>query len=422
MKYYLLFLILNLVIIFAYADFDDKKVRIEKMQNHLRKIKGILRNLDTSDEDDDDDDSTDDEDSSNEDDNPQGLNTTQPDTPTTTPTLPTAPKRTGNKNAAVQLIDLNSFSAPREADRIYFRAFFIYINVTPARWVIFNIAVRIYSSLRYLDENYENKTVNCTIDPEDELKTQGANIRYNCETPKAKNTEVANISVINATFSDPELKDEEINYSEEAALATNTLVNKTEIVNKIYKLDSCQITPYSNYFIISGEMNNLEDEAFRKNFGISENVILKINDNSTDPTTRYNATCTAKEKGNRIYEYRCIPDEGAKGVIDLSPIKKPNGYGLSLNIEKGSDYLNYAKDNSTNVNYNKGVAIYRKSSSGLSGGAIAGIVIACVVALIIASLVAIMMRKSAAAAAPFQSQTQTPSIVGLRSVDNNYTQ
>jgi len=509
MKYYLLFIVLNLVIIFAYADLDNKgKVRFEKMQNHFRKIKGILRNLDTSDEDDDDDDSTDEEGSNENEDNPTNSTSTQPDagttqpdagttqpdagttqpdagttqpdagttqpdagttqpdagttqpdagttqpdagttqpdagttqpdagttqpagnntqpdieteTPTTTPALPTTPKTTGKKSAKVQLIDINTFNAPREQPIITFRAFFTYINIRPARWVVFNIYIRISRVLRYLDGDYEERPVNCTIDKEDELKTSGDNIRYNCETDKEENTEVANISVINATFSEPELKDEDINYSEEAAIAAVTLVNKTEVVNKIYRLDSCQINPYSNYFTISGTMNNLDDEAFRKNFGITDKIILKIYDNSTTPSTPYNATCTLQDKGNKNYEYRCIPDEGAKGVVDLSPIKKANGYGLSFQITKGTDYLNYAKDNSTNVNYNKGVATYRKSSSGLSGGAIAGIVIACVVALIIASLVAIMMRKSAAAAAPFQSQT--PSIVGLRSVDNNYSQ
>ena len=38
-------------------------------------------------------------------------------------------------------------------------------------------------------------------------------------------------------------------------------------------------------------------------------------------------------------------------------------------------------------------SVYRKSSSGLSGGAIAGIVIACVAVLVAASVAAIMLRK-----------------------------
>ena len=54
---------------------------------------------------------------------------------------------------------------------------------------------------------------------------------------------------------------------------------------------------------------------------------------------------------------------------------------------------------------------YRKNSSGLSGGAIAGIVIACAVVLIAASIVAMMLRKPAP---PLDNTT----VVGLKTVDN----
>ena len=110
MRYYLLFIVLNLAIILAYADFDDKgKLRIEKMKNHMRKVKGLLRNLDSSESDDEsDDESNDDEEGSgSEDENPSG-NTTQP---TVEETLPTTPKNTGRKNALIQLIAFNSFKA-----------------------------------------------------------------------------------------------------------------------------------------------------------------------------------------------------------------------------------------------------------------------------------------------------------------------
>ena len=68
--------------------------------------------------------------------------------------------------------------------------------------------------------------------------------------------------------------------------------------------------------------------------------------------------------------------------------------------------------NSTDPNDN-GRSYYRKSSSGLSGGAIAGIVIACVVALIAASIAAIMLRKPTVAQ-PVENTTA----VQLRTVDN----
>ena len=55
-----------------------------------------------------------------------------------------------------------------------------------------------------------------------------------------------------------------------------------------------------------------------------------------------------------------------------------------------------------------GKRYYSKSSSGLSGGAIAGIVIACVVALAAASIAAIMLRKPSP---PIDS----PTVVNLKS-------
>ena len=426
MKYYLLFIILNLAIIFAYAEFDDKKVRIEKMENHLRKIKGILRNLDTSDEDDDDDDSTDDEDSSNED-NPSNYNSTEPNTETETPTtspvvvtLPSTPKKeTKNRDALVHLIGFNSFKAPPEAHEITFRTFFTYKNIRPARWVLIRIVISIRSfRLRYLDDDeikYEN--ANCTISKEDEDKLDG-NVRYDCSAPKSPNVTVTNASVYNVEINEPNLtvKDEDINYSVEAALAASSLYSQTKETEKIFRLYNGKLSTYSDYFIINGKIN---DTDFYK-YGINDPLILQVTDETQSKP--YNVSCKATSLGNDNYEFRCTPEEEVKGTILAGTIRDSHKYEISVNIESGKTTIDYSKNATEKTNYNKGVATYRKSSSGLSGGAIAGIVIACVVVLIIASLVAIMMRKSAAAAAPFQSETQTPSIVGLRSVDNNYTQ
>ena len=107
MKYYLLIVIL--VIFLAFTDAEDKgkfnSKSIEKMKNHMRKIRGLLRNLDTSD-DDDDDDSNDDEGSSSDDDNP-----IVPGNATTT--VPTTPKTTGRRFARVQFVDINNLSNSR---------------------------------------------------------------------------------------------------------------------------------------------------------------------------------------------------------------------------------------------------------------------------------------------------------------------
>ena len=91
MKYYLLFIFLNLGTILAYTDFDEKrKIQIEKMRNYMRKIRSLLRNLDTSDEDDDEDPSDDEASSENDDITPPTNNTTTE--PTTTSTTAQQPK------------------------------------------------------------------------------------------------------------------------------------------------------------------------------------------------------------------------------------------------------------------------------------------------------------------------------------------
>ena len=76
-----------------------------------------------------------------------------------------------------------------------------------------------------------------------------------------------------------------------------------------------------------------------------------------------------------------------------------------------TDSTSYINELGTNSTSRGSRFSYRKSSSGLSGGAIAGIVIACVVALITASLAAIILRK------PSQPIDNT-TVVGLKTIEN----
>ena len=87
---------------------------------------------------------------------------------------------------------------------------------------------------------------------------------------------------------------------------------------------------------------------------------------------------------------------------------------INLHMEDGHENLSF-EGNSNNGNTYKSNPIYKKSSSGLSGGAIAGIVIACAVVLIVASIIAMMLRKPSV---PIKNNS---SITELRSIDN-YTQ
>ena len=105
-------------------------------------------------------------------------------------------------------------------------------------------------------------------------------------------------------------------------------------------------------------------------------------------------------------EYECYLSGVQSTTTDLTcdtssnPLKTTVGkLHLSSGL-KGKDTLfvemNNPVDNATyviNPTSEGSRYTYSKSSSGLSGGAIAGIVIACVVALAAASIAAIMLRK-----------------------------
>ena len=409
-KFSLLFIILNLAIILAFADFnDEEKLKIEKIENHIKKEKDLLRNLQETDDDDEEEGSEEEDSDESSEEGSSIANITSPEE-----TLPTTPKQTRKKYADVQIIDFNSFKAPAEKEEITFKLVVLYTNVTPSPFIIVRIAIKIFTRLRNLDEVIEYKEANCTLDQGDAKKDQGV-VKYNCEAPKKANEIITNATALSANFSDPNLAEEEINYSEGAALAAAQLYNQTVEINNIFYLNNGAITSYSDYFNITGE---IADPDFKSRYGITDSLIIKVVDDSVDPSIIHNVTCSGKDKGNNQYEFICRPAKGVKGTIFLSTITDKNNNLVFLNITNGKDNIDYSPNSTDtttpNISRNR---IYTKSSSGLSGGAIAGIVISCAIVLIIASLIAMMIRKSSATAAPFQNQT--PSIVGLRSVDDS---
>lgn len=97
------------------------------------------------------------------------------------------------------------------------------------------------------------------------------------------------------------------------------------------------------------------------------------------------------------------------GNLTLSKSTDEKILYFSINIP--SDINDAQRVEEINTNPSSHNAFYRKSSSGLSGGAIAGIVIACVVVLAAASIAAIMLRKPTP---PIDNTT----VVGLKTVEN----
>ena len=135
----------------------------------------------------------------------------------------------------------------------------------------------------------------------------------------------------------------------------------------------------------------------------SQNLDLAI-------STSQNLTCTVSGSTDSSV-ITCDTNKESMPETDLH-----GKSGLTSNNDKVYKvYLTMINGNSTITEGEYEAATsptYRKSSSGLSGGAIAGIVIACVVVLIAAAVAAIMLRK------PTPPPVDNTTVTGLQTVEN----
>jgi hypothetical protein len=418
-----IFLIILLSCVNTYDGENNKlsEDKIQRMIDHMKKIKNLFRNLEDSDTSGDDgssessEDSSDDYGSQSEDSNPSTSgNTTQNETstPTTAPTSLTtsAPITTNNRYASVQVIGLHGFDAPLASSLIKFILFLLFKNRLRANRVTLRLSILYSGGLRDLQEA-QNETAICQVD--DPNSDAQGNVRYSCEAPKKQNININQI-VVNPDQIRLDNESEavgltEINFSEEAALAALNLQNQKTTINKMYYLNNGILDKRAKYFIITGDIDEYQGK-------VNDVLNLTVFDTSTGERIPQNVLCNVLEVNGKNYKFKCTPDQSVKGTIYLSPMYFDGDKAITLNMTENNDYVEYKVDDSNGGSEAKNNPIYRKSSSGLSGGAIAGIVIACAVVLIIASIIAMMLRKPVVA-----PMNNTSSVVGLRTVDN-YTE
>ena len=163
---------------------------------------------------------------------------------------------------------------------------------------------------------------------------------------------------------------------------------------------------------------------------ISSTVSLKDAEASVDTSNKLTTGTTVplsiltetSSGDSENIEYDCTVKSTSPGELDCDTSSYPLKTTVqNLHLSTGTTSDNtlvtvYMKDynrNSTDIitTGSSSRYTYNKSSSGLSGGAIAGIVIACVAVLLAASIAAIMLRKPAP---PIDNTT----VVGLKTVEN----
>ena len=334
----------------------------------------------------------------------------------------------------------NYVAPPEQPKVIKYNTLFSFLNVI----IAFTIRLRLriaysFGRLRNLQDDEsaaESVPSTCYIN-NTELAGKngtGANIKYDCNATTTYNaTDITNVTI----NTDVPLKADNQSYSFEnvtfngnASEEASNLVEATDQVEgEPIDIRDADITVEEDKVVFSGTVRSDEGASTAK----------AMYDNKETFTMLLSDFSSGEEK---FEEYDCqissYTADGDNGKVDMTcetpnkNLKNPNAFYFDDSLSVGGDRLvtlHMKEGVSTPVNWEvvstdtdtttttakTADAVnnisYRKNSSGLSGGAIAGIVIACAVVLIAASIVAMMLRKPAP---PLDNTT----VVGLKTVDN----
>ena len=300
----------------------------------------------------------------------------------------TAPmeRQKGNSSAPYQIKKFYGFKQERTANKFTFHMFFSFLGKIIASYIKMRLRI-LYSPsrLRNLEDAAQSVPSTCSISEgfQAGIPGNGENIDYSCEAPKDSGRMVSNINLDTTVPMDiggETVPFDDVNFSDEAAdqasniAAANSSTDGWIVVNEFTDKFVIKGKPYPEPFLNSfvGKTINITfvTTSSRRRLEDKEQPYdCKVNSDTTDET-----------------EIQC------DGVIETTRdnLKYARSDDIYLSLVPNSSSL------PSEINANSGSGsgnVYRKSSSGLSGGAIAGIVIACVVVLIAAAVAAIMLRK-----------------------------
>lgn len=332
----------------------------------------------------------------------------------------------------------NYVAPPEQPKVIKYNTLFSFLNVI----IAFTIRLRLriaysFGRLRNLQDDEsaaESVPSTCYIN-NTELAGKngtGANIKYDCNATTTYNaTDITNVTIntdVPLKADNQSFSFENVTFNGNASEEAANLVEATDQVEgEPIDIRDADITVEEDKVVFTGTVAGDEGASTAKAmYDAKETFTMLLSDFSSGEEKFEEYDC-------QISSYTADGDNGKVDMTCKTPnknLKNPNAFNFddSLSIGERVVTLHMKEGVSTPVNWEvvstdtdkttdatKTDAVnnisYRKNSSGLSGGAIAGIVIACAVVLIAASIVAMMLRKPAP---PLDNTT----VVGLKTVDN----
>ena len=331
----------------------------------------------------------------------------------------------------------NYVAPPEQPKVIRYNTLFSFLNVIIAFTI--NLRLRIaysFGRLRNLQDESAAESVPSTCyinNPELAGKNgTGGNIKYDCNATTTYNaTDITNVTIntdVPLKADNQSFSFENVTFNGNSSEEAANLVEATDQVEgEPIDIRDADITVEEDKVVFTGTVAGDEGASTAKAmYDNKETFTMLLSDFSSGEEKFEEYDC-------QISSYTADGDNGKVDMTCKTPnknLKNPIAFNFddSLSIGERVVTLHMKEGVSTPVNWEvvstdtdkttdatKTDAVnnisYRKNSSGLSGGAIAGIVIACAVVLIAASIVAMMLRKPAP---PLDNTT----VVGLKTVDN----
>ena len=312
------------------------------------------------------------------------------------------------KTSQVQVLKFHDYRT--SGRQIYFNVLLYYLRRAISSQVIVRLRITYFSRLRNLLE--DSVPSYCNLKKSNSLTTgsqSSDNADYECEATALQTGRIANVS-LNTDF-DMQLKNEQGNLETLGFTGINFNGNSSEESQNLF-----QQGPLSDYGNLEGTIastsgstlklvGTLKPESLLN--GISSIPLTVLTQKNGQPTNViYN--CAVKQR-TPTCELDC---DTSSNLLDTSAGNLHLSTGTTSNNKVLTVYMANGAGDSTRLTTSINRYTYPKSSSGLSGGAIAGIVIACVAVLLAASIAVIMLRKPA----PIPLENTT--VVGLKTVDN----
>ena len=315
---------------------------------------------------------------------------------------------------ALQVRKFHKFEKKNKS--IKFGLFFYYLNMPIAETVIMRLAIKYNTRrLRSLQSDQitgESTPTTCQIKNDFRNRIgkngDGENIDYDCTAQTSVDTSKIQNVVLDPTMpmvvGKSAISFNDVEFTEDSKDGTQNLLDISSVPSGI--LDETTASMSDNKLIIKGILKPSDTLNQNQNFDLElydlsnnemKTVSCKVNEIKTN-----SGSCTIECDTVKT------PLSTNLGNLTLAKSSNPEKLYLKINTDKSKDQNQLI----TSESINNSNVLSNKSSSGLSGGAIAGIVIACVAVLAAASIIAICLRR------PKPVVDTTITVMGLQNGEN----